>query len=282
MKFQKNTAEIFIPDGASIEEALERTTDLCIAAHQDDVEIMAAAPIIEAFQRDDRWFTAVIMTDGRGSPRDGVYHDYSDDEMRAVRFKEQRKAAMIGEYAALIMLDYPSRVIKDGDENAALVDLAAILKATKPEYVYTHNLADKHATHVAVALRVVQALRALERGDQPQKIYGCEVWRSLDWMRDDDKALMDVSARKNLQAALLGVFDSQIGGGKRYDLAAMGRRMANATFFESHGVDQSSDLSYAMDLTPLIREPEMDMISYVKDYIERFAQDVEKMIQDLE
>jgi len=40
---------------------------------------------------------------------------------------------------------------------------------------------------------------------------------------------------ENLQFALLGVFESQIAGGKRYDLALMGRRRANATYFESHG-----------------------------------------------
>jgi len=61
------------------------------------------------------------------------------------------------------------------------------------------------------------------------------VWRDLDWLVDSDKAPFDVSEHENLQAALLGVFDSQIAGGKRYDLASMGRRRANATYFESHG-----------------------------------------------
>jgi hypothetical protein len=74
--------------------------------------------------------------------------------------------------------------------------------------------------------------------------------------------------------ALLEVFDSQITGGKRYDLATMGRRRANATYFESHGVDISSGLSYAMDLTPLITSPETEIISFVQEHIQRFAKDV--------
>ena len=65
---------------------------------------------------------------------------------------------------------------------------------------------------------------------------------------------MNVSDHENLQFALLGVFDSQIAGGKRYDLASMGRRRANATYFESHGVDATTGLSYAMDMTPLMND----------------------------
>ena len=105
MKFHLDTAEIYVPDLMSEEQALTRTTHLCFAAHQDDIEIMAAQPILECFQQQDKWFTGVVVTDGRGSPRDSLYKDYTDEEMRLVRFKEQRKAAMIGEFAAQIMLD---------------------------------------------------------------------------------------------------------------------------------------------------------------------------------
>src|SRR5512138_1750686 len=113
MKFHLPTSEIFIPDDLALEEALARTTHLCLAAHQDDIEIMAAGPILECFQQKDKWFTGVVVTDGRGSRRDGLYDDYSDEDMRLVRFKEQRKAAVVGEYAAQVMLDYPSKVVKD-------------------------------------------------------------------------------------------------------------------------------------------------------------------------
>jgi len=281
MKFNLDTAEIYIPDKIPVEEALARTTHLCIAAHQDDIEIMAAQPIIDAFQKDDVWFMGVAVTNGRGSPRNGIYEKYTDDEMREVRFKEQRKAAAIGEYSAQVMLDYPSSMVKDGENSLPVKDFIALLKATKPESVYTHNLADKHATHVGVAVKMIEALRSLNRDNVPKHVYGCEVWRNLDWMRDSEKVLMDCSTQKNLQEALLGVFDSQISGGKRYDLAAMGRRLANATFFESHGVDQASDLSYAMDLTPLVENPDLDIKEYVKGFINRFADDVEKQIDDV-
>ncbi|HLO18267.1 MAG TPA: PIG-L family deacetylase, partial [Anaerolineales bacterium] len=168
----------------------------------------------------------------------------------------------------------PSKDVKDAAKAEPLEDILNLLKATRPQFVYTHNLADKHDTHVAVALRVVEAIRKLDPGERPARLVGCEVWRALDWMADPDKFIMDISTHENLQAALLGVFDSQIAGGKRYDLASMGRRRANATYFESHGVDNTLGLSYGMDMTALINDTSMDIPAFVQNFIDHFAQDV--------
>lgn len=281
MNFHLPTAEVYIPDDLPLEQALARTTHLCIAAHQDDIEIMAAQPILECFQQEDKWFTGVVVTDGRGSPRDNIYKDYTDEEMRLVRFKEQRKAAIVGEYAAQIMLDLPSKTVKDASKPATVDDILEIVRATRPQFVFTHNLADKHDTHVAVALRVVEALRRLDPAERPERVVGCEVWRALDWMVDTAKVTMDVSEHENLQAALLGVFDSQIAGGKRYDLASMGRRRANATYFESHGVDLTTGLSYGMDMTSLIQDASIDPCTYAETLIQNFAQEVTERLKRL-
>ena len=281
MNFHLPTAEIFIPDGLPVEAALARTTHLCISAHQDDTEIMAAQPILECFQREDKWFTGIVVTDGRGSPRSGLYEKYSDEEMRLVRFKEQRKAAVVGEYAAQVILDFPSKVVKDGEDPSPIEDLISLLKAARPQIVFTHNLADKHDTHVAVALRVIAAIRSLPQDERPQKLYGCEVWRSLDWITDADKTCLDLSQQENLQAALLGVYDSQISGGKRYDLATLARRRANATYFESHGVDVTTGLSFAMDMTPLLAEVNKPPLDLAQEFIHRFAQEVAERLQRL-
>ena len=97
-------------------------------------------------------------------------------------------------------------------------------------------------------------------------------------MVDSDKTAFDLSQQENLQAALLGVYDSQISGGKRYDLASLARRRANATYFASHEVDNTTGMSYAMDLTALIANPDLDIQAYVHGYIDRFAQDVKNLI----
>ncbi|MDH4137903.1 MAG: PIG-L family deacetylase [Anaerolineae bacterium] len=274
MKFNLDTAEIFVPDGLSAEEALARTTHMAVGAHQDDIEIMAFDGIRQCFQRDDKWFCGVVVTNGSGSPRDDLYKDYTDEAMQVVRRKEQKKGAVIGEYAAQVLLDYPSSAVKDNSNQAPVKDIGLLLKAAQPRVIYTHNLADKHDTHVAVALRVIEAIRDLPAAERPQRLYGCEIWRDLDWMVDVDKVAFDCSAHENLQAALLGVFDSQISGGKRYDLATMGRRRANATYYASHDVDVATGMIFAMDLTPLIKDPAKEIQIYVQEFIDRFEREV--------
>ncbi len=281
MNLTNPTAKIYIPDQVSLAEALVRTTHLCVAAHQDDIEIMAAQPIIECFFQNDQWFTGVVLTDGRGSPRKGPYQHTTDEEMRSIRMQEQRKAAFLGDYAALIFLDYPSSEVKDASNKNPVEDIIQILRTSKPKKIYTHNLADKHDTHVAVALRVIQAAQRLKPEEQPEKVLGCEVWRSLDWVNDYEKVVMDLSSHENLQQALLGVFDSQIAGGKRYDLAAMCRRRTNATFLESHGVDTMTLASFAMDLTPLVYDPDILPTNYTHGFIDRFTTDVMDRISRL-
>jgi LmbE family N-acetylglucosaminyl deacetylase len=274
MKLRNTGAEIFVPDGMPAEKAFERTTHMAIAAHQDDVEIMAYHGIAECFGQTDKWFAAVVVTDGSGSARSGLYASYSDEDMRIVRKTEQKKAAFIGEYGALALLDYTSKAVKGSEKNTVVDEIFSILELARPKVVYTHNLADKHDTHVATALRVIQAIRALPEQIRPERVYGCEVWRGLDWLTDDDKVVLDVDVMPNLSAALLGVFDSQISGGKRYDLATQGRRLANATYAESHETDKSGALTYAMDLTPLITNIDMDITEYARSYIDKLANDV--------
>ena len=281
MKFSLESAEVFIPDGVEETAALARTTHLCVAAHQDDIEIMAYDGVIQCFQQDDRWFTGVVVTNGSGSPRSGVYERFSDAEMVQVRRKEQKKAAMVGDYAAQFLLDQPSAAINDAHNAAPVSDMEAILHACRPEVVYTHNLADKHDTHVGVALKLIDAIRLLPAGLRPKKLYGCEVWRDLDWMTDADKVAFDTTSHENLQAALLGVFDSQIAGGKRYDLASLGRRRAHATYHASHGVDETTGTVFAMDLTPLVMDDTLSPLDLVCAHIGRFQTEVESRFEKL-
>jgi LmbE family N-acetylglucosaminyl deacetylase len=278
MKFGIPTAEIYVPDGTPVEEALKRTTHMAIGTHQDDLEIMAYHGILECFGRSDKWYAGVIVTNGSGSPRDDLYADYTDEDMQKVRRVEQKKAAYIGEYGSQALLDYTSSAVKDPSNRAVVDDIKALLTAAHPSVVYTHNLADKHDTHVAVALRTIAALRELPANVRPQAVYGCEVWRCLDWMNDEDKIALDVAAHENLAEALLGVFDSQICGGKRYDLATIGRRRANATYHASHGTDETTSLIFAMDLTPLVADASLDIEEYVTDFIFRFSDDVTSRI----
>lgn len=274
MKLHNSTADIFIPDARPVADALARVTHLAVGAHQDDLEFMAFHGIIECFHSAKQWFGGVTCTNGAGSARIGDYARFTDDEMMAVRRDEQKQAAIVGRYSVMLQLDYPSRVAKDPTDSRLREDLRAILQASKPRVIYTHNPADKHDTHIAVLIPLLQAIRDLPLAERPLAVHGCEVWRNLDWLNDDEKIVHDVSGHDNLAAAVNGIFDSQIAGGKRYDLAVMGRRIANATFFSSHTTDASNALAYAMDLTPLVKDDTLDIVEYVAAAIDRFRADV--------
>lgn len=279
MKFSRPEAEFHVPDGAAEDAALSRTTHMGIGAHQDDLEIMAWRGILECYDSDTDWFTGVTVTDGGGSARTGPYAGTTDEEMKLIRRAEQRKAANLGDFSAMIQLCHPSAGVRDPKAPQLAADLAALLDHARPRVVYTHNLCDKHDTHIGVVLNVIRAIRALPKASRPAQVIGCEVWRNLDWMLDEDKVVMDVSAHESLGAALVGLFDSQIAGGKRYDLATLGRWRANATYFSSHTTDRATALIYGMDLTPLVTDDALAPADLARRHLDRFTADVAARIK---
>ena len=274
VKLFQTAAEVFIPDGSPEKRALARVTHLGIGAHQDDLEFMAFEGIAECFGRDDRWFGGVTCTEGGGSARGGELAGLSDAEMAALRRGEQNTAAAVGEYGAMVQLGYTSAEVKDAAGSALPADLRRILEASQPEVVYTHNLADKHATHIAVALAVIEALRSLPAQSRPRRVIGCEGWRDLDWLPDDEKLVMDVTGYDALAAKLSACFGSQIKGGKRYDLAVAGRRAANATFLDPHRRDRAEQIIFGMDLTPLVMNDALEPADYIDSVVARFRAEV--------
>ena len=267
-------ARLVTPDGKTGPDAISRTTHLGIGAHQDDLEFMAFHGILACYDRTDRWFGGVTITDGRGSSRAGQFKDWTDDQIAAERIREQEAAAVIGQYSFIAQLGLGSSAVRDAQQSAVRDDLRRILEASRPEVVYLHNLADKHDTHVGCALRCIEAMRQLPQANRPKMVYGCEVWRDLDWLVDSEKTAMPISDRPELARTLNEVFATQIAGGKRYDLAVLGRRTANATFSNAHSTDQESAMQWAMDLTPLIQNDSLDPVAYTVGFIDRLKADV--------
>jgi len=270
-KFSQTDADLYIPDGASPDLALERTTCLAIGAHQDDLEFMAYPAIAECYESTDQWFCGVICTDGRGSPRTGEYADLDDEQMRQLRLEEQREAARIGKFSAVIQLDFKSSSIKNLPREELIADLCNLMSATRPRKLFVHNPFDKHATHLAVFTAVLEAVRKVKSQLQLEAFLGCEVWRDLDWFPDEEKICLDASPFPELADRLCETFRSQIQGGKNYGLAVKGRWAANATFGDPHKIDQLSRVSHAVDLMPLLADPEMDLLVFTSDKIRSFS-----------
>lgn len=273
-------ADLYLPEEGELSAALKMTTHLGVGAHQDDLEFMALHGILECLDEDDLWFGGVTCTDGAGSARQGPFAGITDEEMQDIRAEEQREAARLGQYSFMAQLAYPSSQIKDVAASENLVnDLVGIFERSSIKVVYTHNLADKHSTHIAVAAALIKAIRKLPMEKRPEKLIGCEVWRDLDWLADDKKVVMDLGKDAGFAAKLNGIFKSQITG-KRYDLAVEGRRRANATFFDSHSTDEFERVCFGMDLTPLIEDDELSPAKLALDYIREFESSVSEQLDN--
>ena len=57
-------------------------------------------------------------------------------------------------------------------------------------------------------------------------------------------------------------------------IATAGRRAANATFFESHSTDKTTQLNFGMDLTPLVLDATIDISDYACGLIAKFQTEV--------
>ena len=271
--------DLLIPTNIPFAQAASQVTHLGIGAHQDDLEIMALHGILECYQHPTKKFAGITCTNGSGSPRTGSYADYNDTTMKCVRQEEQRQAARLGKYLFVAQLDHASAEVQNPTNTQLTDQLYEFLVQLHPEIIYTHHPLDKHPTHRAVGRAVVEALRRLPSNQHPKRLLGGEVWRGLDWIVDEDKIALDISAHSKLSEKLLTTFDSQISGGKRYDLAARGRWQANATFANPHTTDDAALISYAIDLMPLLKNPQLTLEKFAFSFVDRFRKEIEKELQ---
>ena len=281
MKFFQPDADLFVPGGGNLTSALASTTHLGIGAHPDDLEIMAFPGICACRDQKSLRFSGVVATDGAGAPRSGTSEKLSTMDLVKARREEQRQAADLGGYAAMLQLGHPSAAVRGTGRSTLTHDLLQIFQATKPKALYLHNPADRHETHVAVLLACLDALRQLPPSERPAEIYGCEVWGDLDWVPADKIVRLPCPAPPDLGPSLLRVFGSQVDG-KRYDLAAAGRRRAQATFADAYTPDQAEEVVLALDLKPLVENPKLTLVDFVASLTGEFQKQTLERIRRLE
>ena len=276
LALSNQASDFWIPQNFDLSEALGQTTHLAIGAHQDDLEFMAYEGIFACYHSDEKWFTRITVTDGRGRSRMSPYSKYTDNEIHRA---EQRKAAEVRQYAAQLRLDYKSSEVKGNGRAAVTQDIVKVLRLMKPNTVYLHQPADEHDTHIAVMTAAIEALRLTANHHQPERIIGCEMWHGLDWLADAKKVAMDFSRYPELFKELTLIFDSQITGGKRYDQAVVSSCRSNATFYDSHSPDQTELISWGIDLTPFIRNYSLTISDFILGHLKQNTQDIEKGVQ---
>lgn len=265
---------LFIPDDQPDDEAFNRTTHLGIGAHPDDLEIMALHGILTCHDVTDKWFGGITCSNGGGSIREGDIRAMNREDLIGKRQQEQNKAASIGQYSFMAQLGLSSADIRQERAEKLLTLLKPLLERCRPEVVYTHNPADKHPTHIAVLKAVIHAYRRLPSEFRPKQLLGCEVWRNLDWVSDQQKVVLGIDDPTHLAPRLMGVYHSQIAAGKQYDKAIEGRRRANATFHQALSRDLAEQAIYAIDMTPLLENRDLSLDQFIRPFLDRFRDEV--------
>jgi len=261
--------------GASLEFSHDEdlnATHLGIGAHSDDLEIMAYHGIAVCYESDDSIFSGITVTNGVGSPQ-SESEKLDVENLRLVRQEEQKAAAAMGRYGFIAQLDYESSAVKVSDISQVVDEIYCLLEKAKPRVVYLHQPGDKHPTHIGVLRASMEALQRMKVEDRPEAVYGCEVWRDLDWLPDDQKIYLPTDAYPELASEIIAVFQSQIRAGVAYDCGTIGRRLANATFADPHVVRQGDSFTLAMDLMPAVRR-EVSLDEMVLREIEKFSESV--------
>lgn len=273
-------SDLYIPDDVCAAEAQARCSHLGIGAHADDLEFMAYHGISACYQQPCHWFGGVICTAGN-RPLPG--NEQAASEYAQRRVAEQRRAAEIGGYSFVHQLGLSSHSVKAPEHCEVLVNqLETILLTTQAEILYTHSPVDQHPTHQAVCQAVLAACLRIPPHARPKKIYGCELWGSLDWLSPEDKIGLDVSDHPQLAQALNQCFQSQVESGKQYPEAVIGRRRANATFQDPYTADAVEQLWLAMDLSPLIAADVSAHPESLKHFVQKKLQaQQDKMLEAL-
>ena len=273
MKFSKPTPRYSSPTVWPTTTPSARVTHLGIGAHQDDLEIMAFHGIQKCFTSKELWFGAVTSTDGAGSPRAGEYAAWSDADMAALRRREQEKAAVLGNYGALVQLNYTSAEVKDVGTGRLKADLVKILKLCRPRS--STRDPGRRARHARG--RRLHGARGHARA-RPGRTPDDGLQRGLARPRLDGRRGQgphyDISRREALSIGLIGVYDSQVEGGKRSTWIPAGAGPTPATSMARN--DEADELWFAMDLTPLVRDAKLDVGRCVLGHIDKFQASVDQ------
>jgi LmbE family N-acetylglucosaminyl deacetylase len=262
------TAMLVTLTGCSVSRCLRRVRHFVVVAHQDDDIMVAPYPIWRGYLTRDRSVFVAVMSDGAGAPQgDSDEEKLLPAEMRRIRRREQLQVGKRGRYAGLLLGNWPSKVLCDPAEDQPTVELAALLNACLPRYVWTHSCWEekKHVTHTRIFERTVDAILRLPPEHRPQKLYGGEVWNPLGWVSSEYKKRFDVTQGITLFRELLKIYESQVA--RNYLLGMIGRWFANATYEDPHSVQIARAVAHAADMSALIQDPPMPIEHYREEVL---------------
>jgi LmbE family N-acetylglucosaminyl deacetylase len=238
---------------------------------------MAIDGIQRGYRASKYTFACVVTTDGADSERSGRYARATDRKMTSVVVAEQKRAANIGRYHAVYFMNYSTEEVRDQENEDIVNEYVEIIKELKPRIIYTHSLLDRHPSHVAVAVKVINALRSMKKGDQPKVLYGCESERDLDWVNPEKVVTFNISKNLRLQRQLISAHKSS-NMSRDFVNAAIGRRLVNAVFNRDEKKKSAKLTAKAINMTTLLRRKDFPIKRYAMSFVDDLYTDINDMM----
>lgn len=201
---------------------------LIISPHPDDLEIGmggTAAKMTESGAQ----VASLVVTDGRRSTN---VSGLSEDQVSELRKAEVRKATGFLGLDVLILLGLHDVA---GDNLSVLKgEFAKVIKKVRPSEIYIpHPEIDKHPTHRAVSLAVMEVMREMSQAgaEIPGSIWCYEVWTPFP----SYDRIEDISKYIDVKSSAINAHKSQLEY-KNYTEGILGLNRYRAVFDERHGV----------------------------------------------
>lgn len=188
---------------------------LCIAGECGDVERLGLGGVIDALYNPNKSFVGVVTRAPHDIQNGGRYGLYSPADMIDIRLAEQQKAANIGSYGSIYVLNYQSYE----DRESIIEDYVSLFKAYRPEIVYTYSPFEKDPAKIEVMKMVITALGRIEDGYRPQVIYGSYLGASLDLLADGQSVSLGLDSKVEYAYSVLDIYDSANENGENWDVA---------------------------------------------------------------
>ncbi len=181
-----------------------RQVAMGFAVEAGELEAISCAQISDILCDGNRSFVGVITRTPHDVKPCGAYEDYSEDDMISIRLHEAIKAANIGSYQALYLLN-------DGEleeVNEELVnDYAELLTTYKPDIIYTYSPLDVSHEHIVSLKALLEALSRVE-GYNPEHIYAVNYDGEGGLLDKEDLVYLDIDSRYDVIESMISIYVS--------------------------------------------------------------------------
>lgn len=216
---------------------------LGFAVEAGDLEVIASSHISDVICDGHRSFVGVITRTPHDVEAVGAYSGFDADEMVTVRLHEAQKAANIGSYQALYLLNY-GELAEPSPELVA--DYRDLLVTYRSDIVFTYSPLDRNREHLVSLKALLQAVNSLEAEQRPAHIYAVNTGGDLGQLLAEELVDLDYDARLPLIESMLSVYVS----------------LAEAGLFLEPGAT-------ALDLGPQAQEGAVDLEKLVGDLLDK-------------